>query len=39
MRGHLVWEGTRASRGQSICLFWMLYEEDREGLTGLVRRV
>ena len=38
MRGHLVWEGTRASRGQSTCLFWVPYEGDGEGLTGPMRR-
>ena len=38
MRGHLVWEGTRASRGQSTCLFWVPYEGDGEGLTGLICR-
>ena len=38
MRGHLVWEGTRASRGQSTCLFWVPYEGDRGRLTGPMRR-
>ena len=34
MRGELHWEGTRASRGQSMSLMWVPFPGDREGLTG-----
>ena len=37
MRGQLLWEGTWASRGQSMSLMWVSFPGDARGLTGLVR--
>ena len=36
MRGQLLWEGTRASRGQSMSLMWVPFPGDARGLTGPV---
>ena len=36
MRGQLLWEGSRASRGQAMSLMWVPFSGDGRGLTGLV---
>ena len=36
MRGELHWEGSRASRGQSMSLMWVPFPGDSEGLSGPV---
>ena len=37
MRGQLLWEGSRTSRGQSMSLMWVPFPGDARGLTGPVR--
>ena len=36
MRGQLLWEGSRASRGQAMSLIWVPFPGDGRGLTGPV---
>ena len=37
MRGQLLWEGSRTSRGQSMSLMWVPFPGDARGLIGPVR--